>query len=289
MAKKKNSKSVMEKYKTAKLITLATIIFTGIYIIVVNKIEHNQAMQTCPKPRQAGNPNLYSQYFEDYILSIVFSDTKNGTYIDVGANNPDINSVTKHFYLKGWRGINIEPIESLHKQLQKQRPGDINLNIGISNSPGELEFFQISHKSYNNGDAFSTFDKNLISKMKAEDGWAHKQYKVPVKTLNEVLKTHPLDNITFLSIDVEGMEKSVLEGLDLTKHRPVVFIIEATDQDTSEPTHHTWEPILLNNNYDFVLFDRLNRYYLAKEHSQQLKPKFEEAKKCAKCYDSILK
>lgn len=29
-------------------------------------------------------------------------------YVDVGANEPDAESVTKLFYLQGWHGINIE-------------------------------------------------------------------------------------------------------------------------------------------------------------------------------------
>jgi hypothetical protein len=53
----------------------------------------------CPIPRQGGNNNFYEQFYEDYILSIVFSDIEKGFYVDVGANSPDFDSITKHFYL----------------------------------------------------------------------------------------------------------------------------------------------------------------------------------------------
>ncbi len=47
---------------------------------------------------------------------------KNGIYIDIGANNPDVINNTKLFYEKGWRGINIEPSEKEFRMLQEKRP-----------------------------------------------------------------------------------------------------------------------------------------------------------------------
>ena len=53
----------------------------------------------------------YAQNHEDVLLRRVFPDEPNGFYIDVGANDPVRDSVTKHFYDRGWHGINIEPAE----------------------------------------------------------------------------------------------------------------------------------------------------------------------------------
>ena len=61
---------------------------------------------------------------------------KNGFYIDVGAHDPNFISVTKAFYLKGWYGINIEPLPNLFKALQIYRRRDINLNLGIGEKEG---------------------------------------------------------------------------------------------------------------------------------------------------------
>ena len=51
----------------------------------------------------------YAQNQEDVLLRREFPDCTNGFYIDVGANDPVWDSVTKHFYDRGWHGINIEP------------------------------------------------------------------------------------------------------------------------------------------------------------------------------------
>src|SRR4051812_9289860 len=94
----------------------------------------------------------YAQNREDIILNAFFKDIKDGFYIDVGANDPVHESVTKLFYLKGWRGINIEPSENLHRRLLADRPRDINLKLGVSDHDGELKF-----REYLLGDGLSTF------------------------------------------------------------------------------------------------------------------------------------
>ena len=71
----------------------------------------------------------FSEYLEDYILFCILYDIKNGFYIDIGANDPDLCSVTKAFYLRGWHGINIEPLPDKYKSLQLIRKKDININI----------------------------------------------------------------------------------------------------------------------------------------------------------------
>ena len=93
------------------------------------------------------------------------------------------------------------------------------------------------------------------------------EIKVPILTLNQVIETHlPDTTIHFMSIDVEGMEMDVLQGLNLDKHRPWLIVLEATLPGSPIPAHHEWEPYLLNHRYAMVYYDGVNRYYLAEEH-----------------------
>ena len=62
----------------------------------------------------------------EIILYIVFHDVEKGFYIDIGANDPIKESITKEFYKNGWHGINVEPVPYLYKLLLKYRPNDIN-------------------------------------------------------------------------------------------------------------------------------------------------------------------
>lgn len=54
----------------------------------------------------------YAQNYEDVMLHRALKGVEKGFYIDVGANDPVQYSVTKAFYERGWRGINIEPIDA---------------------------------------------------------------------------------------------------------------------------------------------------------------------------------
>jgi len=138
-------------------VILLVVIFICSALFKVNTKPINNALSiayfnaTCPIPRQAGNNNFYAQFYEDYILSIALDDVKNVRYIDVGENSPDLDSVTKHFYLQGWTGINIEPIEKLYNEYITQRPNDININKGISNKEGEIDFYILSSDLMSSG------------------------------------------------------------------------------------------------------------------------------------------
>jgi len=236
--------------------------------------------ERCLGSNAAVNNTFYSQFLEDYILAIIFKDIKKGTYIDVGANNPNNDSVTNYFYLKGWRGINIEPIDYWYKELVKFRPNDINLNIGISDRSENLILSVISTKNNKLVDVLSTFDPTVL-KTALHDGYSYTSRSVPVKPLNDVLQDYHMKDINFISIDVEGMEAKVLHGIDLKKHRPWVFIIEAVEPRTITRSDGKWKNILTDNNYIYVMFDGINVYYVAKEHYKQLHNNFKKAYSCA--------
>ncbi len=56
-----------------------------------------------------GVPLHFSSDGEDYILQKIFSNLKNGYYIDIGSHHPILHSNTFLFYLNGWRGVCVDP------------------------------------------------------------------------------------------------------------------------------------------------------------------------------------
>jgi len=257
-------------------VSIGLMIFMGL-----SYFTYPQISPGCPIPKSTKNNNFYSQYLEDYILSILFKGVKKGHYIDVGANDPDHDSVTKYFYLKGWRGINIEPIHKQYLKLMTYRPEDQNFNIGIAEQSKNLLLSVIyrNDKDIDN-DGLSTFDPAVL-KQAIQDGLSYKSVTVSVKPLNEILQAHPLQPIHFIKIDVEGMEDEVLKSIDLTKYRPWAFIIEATEPRTFIRSDEKWKNTLLQNNYIEVMFDGLNAYYIAKEHQDALHQQLTKAYDCA--------
>jgi FkbM family methyltransferase len=198
----------------------------------------------------------YGQNGEDVVLARTFWDLAVGFYIDVGAWDPVVHSVTKSFYDRGWHGLNIEPQPDRLLQLQQTRPRDINLGIAVSDTAGIAQLI-VPRES-----ALATLDRAVINASQADYAIAA-VHDVETQTMSAVIDQHcPKADIAFLKIDVEGHEASVLRGLDLRRHRPVVIIVEATIPTTMTPNWAPWEWLLLSSGYNFQLFDGLNRFYL---------------------------
>jgi FkbM family methyltransferase len=214
---------------------------------------------------------MYSQDFEDFILFCALEGIENGFYVDVGANSPWHFSVTKLFYDRGWSGINIEPLEGEFLELCRYRPRDINLNIGAGDHEGEMEFIIAGFATTCDAETKTA----LLPTANCQLPTANCQLPtancqlpketIPIKRLSSVLQENLKDKnqaIHFCKIDVEGYEKSVLEGMDFDQFRPWVMVMEAMLPGTDIPCFYKWEYLLLNNHYEFVYSHGINRYYL---------------------------
>lgn len=202
----------------------------------------------------------YSQNFEDAVLFRALQHIENGFYIDVGANDPNVESITKAFYERGWHGINIEPVNHWFEKLVKERPSDVNLQVAAGDNLGKLAFFEILETGLSTGNVD-------FARRHEKAGFVVVERVVPLRTLNDICAQYLTgQEIHFLKIDVEGFEASVLNGLDLTLVRPWILVIEATEPLSTVETWQEWEPQLLHCNYSFAHFDKLNRFYFANEY-----------------------
>jgi FkbM family methyltransferase len=198
----------------------------------------------------------WAQCCEDVVLYHALRHIKNGFYIDVGANSPMKDSVTRSFYVRGWHGINIEPLKHHYLALLADRPRDLTLNIGCGANRSSFDFWEM--------DGLSTMDKtNRFHRGKPPERI------IQVYPLSEIIANYSVKVCHFCKIDVEGLEKEVIEGIDFTKFRPWIFCIESTLPETMIPCHHSWEPILLRNGYRLGCKHHINRYYYdARSHPE---------------------
>ena len=210
----------------------------------------------------------YAQNFEDVMLWRALRHVEKGFYIDVGAWSPDLDSVTRAFSERGWRGINIEPNPVYFAQLLARRSGDLNLDVAVGDRSGTLAMSFIPNSG------LSTANE-LIARDHAAAGRAMASQEVTVTTLSAIWDQHvgAAQPVHFLKVDVEGLEKAVLAGNDWTQHRPWIVVVEATLPKSQIESHGDWEELLLTARYEHVYADGLNRYYLAEEQAQ-LKPAF---------------
>ena len=205
----------------------------------------------------------YAQNFEDVMLWRALKHIERGFYIDIGANDPSIDSVTRAFYERGWHGINVEPLNSHFIDLERERPLDVNLRCAAGSEHGEIDLWETDVRGW------ATADKFVI-KQHAQAGHKGVYQRVPIVTLGSICEKFVTGDIHFLKIDVEGLEENVLKGANFRRYRPWIIILEATKPNSTDENYGQWEHLLLNENYIFAYADGLNRFYVAKEHSELL-------------------
>ena len=205
----------------------------------------------------------YAQNFEDVMLWRALKHVERGFYIDVGANDPPIDSVTKAFYEVGWHGINIEPLLSHHADLARDRPNDINLLCAAGACQGEIELWECDVRGW------ATAKEEVIAQHSSV-GHQGTLRRVPMRTLADISTEFVKEGIHFLKIDVEWFERDVLEGADFLSFRPWIVVIESTTPNSTIEVHDQWEHLLLKANYQLAYADGLNRYYVAHEHAELL-------------------
>jgi FkbM family methyltransferase len=208
---------------------------------------------------------IYNGQHVDLVIDKLTGNLPNGFYIDVGANNPIDASVTKLFYDRGWCGINIEPLEDQYQSLIVHRPKDINLRVACGAKSGEVELF---HQNFA-ASGLTTANKELalmgqtsgiISKVPSFTSLS--TFKITMLTLAEICDTYVKEqSIDFLKIDVEGMEKDVILGMNWQKYKPKIICIEAVEPHSLREAHQEWEPLLLAVGYVLADKDLYNRYY----------------------------
>ncbi|NJD38570.1 MAG: FkbM family methyltransferase [Geobacter sp.] len=210
----------------------------------------------------------YSQNAEDVMLWRALRHIRNGFYIDVGANDPVIDSVTKAFYDRGWRGINIEPVPRHYDDLVAQRPDDRNLQLAAGTEPGSLTLYEVKEVR-----GWGTLDAAMAEQYQQQ---GHQLIELPVTVmpLAEICQAHVTGEIHFLKIDAEGAEEQVMRGMDFSRWRPWIVIAESRVPAEEGTVTAAWESLLTTVGYTAVYFDGINTFYLADEHRHALQQAF---------------
>ena len=180
---------------------------------------------------------FFSQTGEDILLNSILKDKKDGFYIDIGAYDPVCSSNTYFFFLRGWKGINIDANPKSIEKFNSARPNDINIAIGINDVPGELKYYK-----------YKTETTNTISKEQMEYyGPPTSVSLVKVERLDKILDNYlpKGTNIDFMSVDAEGLDLNVLKSNNWKKYRPKVIAVESR---------------LLNNDVDNFLNHQKYKY-----------------------------
>lgn len=185
---------------------------------------YNMALRDLFNKTDDGRFISYAQCAEDVLISRFFEGKTLGTYVDVGANHPCNDSVTKNLYDAGWRGVNIEPVPSFFKKLLDERTEDLNLQIGISSIDSVATLYKV-----NSNLDWSTFDETRAKELEGL-GNDIERVSIEVKTLDSVLIENNFPStIELLKIDAESHEMQVLRGIDFQRVSFELIVIEVSD------------------------------------------------------------
>ena len=173
----------------------------------------------------------WSQEGEDLILSRIFSDLKDGFYIDIGAHHPFRFSNTFLFYKKGWSGIAVDPLPGVKILFNKHRPRDLTLEMGVASSKKYFEYYMF------NEPAINTFNKKYAEEIIHDKVYALVEIKhIECIPLSEILDKFLPHNkqIDFMTVDAELKDLEVLQSNCWKKYRPKVIVAESNNPSIFE-------------------------------------------------------
>jgi FkbM family methyltransferase len=191
----------------------------------------------------------WAQFGEDLVARDILG-LHQGYYVDVGCNDPIRWSNTYLFYLHGWRGLLVDGNRELIDACRRQRPADTAVCCLLGNMEGEGEIAIYDEHALSS--AVETHNAERRSSAKLLE-----RRVVPIKTLTQLLADQDAPHgIDFLSIDVEGMDLHVLQGLDLTRYHVRLIAVEDASFDPLSPKDSPLVQYLSENEY--VLYSHVH-------------------------------
>lgn len=177
--------------------------------------------------------NFYSANGVDQLISPHLPGF--GYAIDVGANNGLVASNTKHFEDKGWYVLCVEANPLLAKE------GRSNRKLWVSSAVGSVDADRCEFEIVG---VYPYASFSGLHPREAPDALTPGPWKlavantaralVPMVTLNTLLRHCGFPRLDLLTVDVEGHELHVLQGIDLDVWTPKIIVAEAWDQKSRD-------------------------------------------------------
>ncbi|SFU85962.1 methyltransferase, FkbM family [Polaromonas sp. YR568] len=170
-----------------------------------------------------------------------------GFYVDVGANDPVLDSQSQHLEVLGWTGLLVEPDPDCCELLRQNRKGVV-IEMACSSPENAGKYLQL-----NRAGPHSTLEDRPI----ALGAVVRSTVQVRCETLDTMLRTHGAPvGFDLLSVDIEGHELVALSGFDFAYWQPRLVLIE------DHVTHHQKHALMRRNGYQLILRTGLNSWYV---------------------------
>lgn len=207
----------------------------------------------------------YSQCGEDVIILFLVEHIlhlKDVYYLDLGANEETNLNNTKLLYENGYRGLSVDANSYFAKAYKKNRPEDRFVSCGVGETNTRATFYEIDPHT------LSTFSENEANNYTASG--VHKvvaKKKVPVYTVEKIIKKFCKATPNILSLDVEGLDLAILKSLDFTKWSPAIICVETLTYTTDSSEQKTTDLIDYLHNKGYITYadTYINTIFVKKE------------------------
>jgi FkbM family methyltransferase len=214
---------------------------------------------TAPVP--IGGKESYAQCGEDMIVAYILEvnlGIKNPSYLDIGAHHPSYLSNTFYFYRLGFKGILVEPDPQQFEVIKAARSRDTCLNVGMGIGDATTADFYVMDDR-----GLSTFSKAKVESYTRSGIHVAKILRVPLVTVEEVVKRYATSTPNFVSIDTEGLDMDILKSIDFTQFRPQIICVETMDHEHQTKTD-AFSNLLSQNDYIVHSDTYLNTIFVEK-------------------------
>jgi FkbM family methyltransferase len=169
----------------------------------------------------------FAQHGEDLLIEQLLPKVE--SFIDIGANDGVLFSNTYKFAKTGAHGLCLEPSPSTFFKLRLNHlfhPKVKCVRAAVSNRPGSLPFIEDGYEAVLSRVAGPVHEES------SEQSNLTATIDVPAFTLGQILSKHKsFQETDLLSIDVEGHERQILEGMNDTSLRARIIILETDKSD----------------------------------------------------------
>lgn len=163
----------------------------------------------------------YSKGGEDEWLLLQFPEDYRGYAVELGAADGTFISCTKLLEERGWTCLCIEPNPRHQEALRRDRK--LVLTCACDSAP------EVRRKMYE----YPNIEGNTWTGTDNREG--SKEFEVTVLTLEQCLAVANFPRLDVLVLDVDGLERRIIDGFDIDRWKPKAVIIEGDKDGRLDP------------------------------------------------------